>query len=146
MLTKIATALSVTFMLATAVASSSGSHTCDSGVITSAPGGCDGAIVTFLSFTSFAFRECNSRRRQEQVWKGPETIGQNRALAGPQGLQRPHSADLNRGNARRLRVIRQRLGNGSSYRTAWWAREAYDRIDSKKLSAVAPSQKTRIIP
>jgi hypothetical protein len=38
-------------------------------------------------------------------------------------LQRPQTAHLNHGNARKLRVIRQRLGNGGSYRTAWWSRE-----------------------
>ena len=55
--------------------------------------------------------------------ESPETGSPNRRYRDPGRRQRPHARYLNRGNARILRAILQRLGNAGSYRTAWWARE-----------------------
>jgi hypothetical protein len=49
-----------------------------------------------------------------------ETGSQNRRYRDLSRRQRPHLRIRTRGNARKLRAIRQRPGNIGSHRTAWW--------------------------
>jgi hypothetical protein len=52
---------------------------------------------------------------------GRQRLGcQNKRYRHLSVRQRRHVRYLNRENARTLRVIRQRLGNAGSYRSAWW--------------------------
>jgi hypothetical protein len=60
---------------------------------------------------------------QEQVWKGQRQLAKTEPCRDLSSLQRPHTAHLNRGNARQLGVIPQRPGNGGSRKTAWWGWE-----------------------
>jgi hypothetical protein len=57
-------------------------------------------------------------------FRTPETEGPKPPPGGLHWRQRPHVRYLNRGNARKLRAIRQRPGNAGSNRTAWWWMES----------------------
>jgi hypothetical protein len=55
--------------------------------------------------------------------ESPETGSQNLRYGALSRWQRPHTRYLNLRKARKMRGIRQRLGNAGSYRTAWWGWE-----------------------
>ncbi len=61
--------------------------------------------------------------RRETDFGRQRLVCQNRRYRHLSVRQRRHARYLNRGNARKLRAIRQRPGNAGSHRTAWWARE-----------------------
>ena len=60
------------------------------------------------------------RRAPGTGLQSPETGSQNRRYRDLSRRQRPHLRIRTRGNARKLRAIRQRPGNIGSHRTAWW--------------------------